>query len=270
MNQIIPVRCAYSHLLPIDTLNDLQRQSKNRTELMLQRLRTSILELGFAFPMFFWRDRKGQVWVLDGHGRLHVLKQLLAEGYRFVLPDGGDTVHVPALEIQARNKKEAYQLLLALNSRYGYFTEDGLMELAHSDSEFAEALRESYQTFALLPDVNLSILDRILEQSWETVADVLRNQLVQQARQASAEPECSEPLSEHAGADASHEYLQPQTGMSGHIVLKNKNNPLYEDISTVCPICGGHLNVLYRDGRWTLYPVFKEGQFNEDGDSEAV
>ncbi len=64
------------------------------------------MKYGWIAPIFIWNKN----YILDGHGRLLILEQLLKEGY--IIND------LPIVDIEAKTKKEAAQILLAINSKY--------------------------------------------------------------------------------------------------------------------------------------------------------
>ena len=80
-------------------------------------LKQSILKLGFVIPLFIWEKGK---YISDGAGRFMTLELLEYEGYE--IPD------LPFIPIQAKSKKEAKQITLAISSQYGLITPDSIGE----------------------------------------------------------------------------------------------------------------------------------------------
>src|SRR3972149_6788372 len=115
----IPVRCKGNRYLPYDKLKTLQGDLKEMTEANAEKLKASILKYGWVAPVFVW----GSDYILDGHGRLLVLGEFLKEGYTI-----GD---LPVVDIEAQTKKEAAEILLAINSKYQTITDDGLYQFMH-------------------------------------------------------------------------------------------------------------------------------------------
>lgn len=109
----IEITCSGSKSLPIDDLKDFQGNLKTLPKAELEKLKRSIVNHGFSFPVFVWKKN-----ILDGHQRIFATKKLLKEGY--AIDD------IPVVEIQAKDKKHAAQKLLLLNSRFADFTEDGI------------------------------------------------------------------------------------------------------------------------------------------------
>jgi len=60
---------------------------------------------------------------MDGHQRIFTVNKLLQEGYAIG--------NIPVVEIEARDKTEAAEKLLVLNSNYAKITEDGLSEFVN-------------------------------------------------------------------------------------------------------------------------------------------
>ncbi len=147
----IPIRCKGSRTLSYRVLKPFQGNLKEMSKDSADKLRASILKYGWRFPVFVWKEGKTE-WVHDGHGRLLVLKSLIAEGY--TIDD------LPVADIEAKDKREAAELLLALNSHYGRLTEEGLYEFMH-DMEIDPAALTAID----LPDIDMS---EFLEGYFET------------------------------------------------------------------------------------------------------
>jgi len=122
--KIIPITCTGTSAISISELVDLQGNLKSRTAEQIGKLRNQILKHGFSFPFFVWKDKKIN-YTLDGHGRTGVVKTLLEEGYLFKNGSGETTDKLPCDFISAKDKKEAKEKLLALNSQFGKITEQG-------------------------------------------------------------------------------------------------------------------------------------------------
>lgn len=126
----IKIACEAKVCLPLSSLQDFQGNLKTRTPQQLQQIQTSIEKYGFSFPFFVWKQGKKN-WCLDGHGRMATLQQMQAEGWT-----------VPALPVayvQAKDRAEAKQKLLRMNSAYGDWDTQGVQDfLADIDVELSE------------------------------------------------------------------------------------------------------------------------------------
>ena len=91
----------------------LQGDLKTLPDENKKKLKASILKYGFRFPLFVWTDSEGAKWINDGHQREKVLAELEAEGYE--IPP------LPYVEVEAKDRREAAELLLLANSRYGEY-----------------------------------------------------------------------------------------------------------------------------------------------------
>ena len=109
----IKITCKGSKSVPLEDLAEFQGNLKTLSEKSFEKLKRAILKHGFSFPVFVWRN-----YIIDGHQRLSVIKVLIDEGYSID--------KIPVVEIQAKNKKEAGEKLLLLNSQYAKMTEEGL------------------------------------------------------------------------------------------------------------------------------------------------
>ena len=92
----------------IDLQGDLKTLPKENQE----KLKNSIINYGIRFPAFIWQS-EGKKYIVDAHQRKKVFVILEKEGW--TIPE------VPYTNIFAKNKKEAAELLLQANSRYGVY-----------------------------------------------------------------------------------------------------------------------------------------------------
>lgn len=124
-DKTIRVTCEGSFSVNIDDLHELHSY-KDLTEEAYQRAKTSILELGFSFPIFVWVDSLNQHYIIDAHQRKRVLTRMRdMEGYTIPL--------LPAVKIHAEDKVEAKKKILAQESQYGDITEEGLYEFINEE-----------------------------------------------------------------------------------------------------------------------------------------
>ena len=132
MKQIktISIKCETKDYLDWHNITEFQGGLKIRDEADIEKAKTSILKYGWSFPFFVWVSGKTN-YCLDGHARIKVLKALEEEGY--LIPE------LPVVYIQAKNKTEAKQKLLRLNSNFGHFTKESVLEFAEDiDLNFDE------------------------------------------------------------------------------------------------------------------------------------
>jgi hypothetical protein len=115
----IKVSCDITDTLPLDQIIEFQGEFKKRDQYDIENIKKSLKKHGIAFPFFIW-EHEGVHHCLDGHGRKLALVQLRQEGY--AIPP------VPAVYILAKDRAEAVQKLLRLNSRYGTMTEDSVAD----------------------------------------------------------------------------------------------------------------------------------------------
>ncbi len=136
-NKQIPIRCKGNRYLPFDKFKTFQGALKEMSEANAGKLRQSILKYGWVAPVFVWNKND----ILDGHGRLLVLGELLKEGCTI-----GD---LPVVDIEAKTKKEAAEILLAINSKYQTITDEGLYQFMNEMDLGIEDL-----TIFELPDID--------------------------------------------------------------------------------------------------------------------
>lgn len=142
----IAITCQYSKLVPLETLIPLQGQLKKINATLLEKLKKSIVELGFSFPVFVWGD-----YILDGHQRITAaLPALIAEGYTI---DG-----IPVVEVVADSLAHAAEKLLAVTSRYGDFFDVGVFDFLNEFNLDENRLDDMVR----LPDIDFAIFDDAL------------------------------------------------------------------------------------------------------------
>lgn len=130
----VSIKCKAADALPLDALQDFQKNLKHLPEKSYWKLRNNILEHGFSAPIFVWL-KGDQNFILDGKQRLIVLKDLAKEGYE--IPP------LPVAYIEAQTEKEAKQKLLTITSRYGKATVAGLDEfLLEAELDLKDVVEE--------------------------------------------------------------------------------------------------------------------------------
>lgn len=138
MSKVIPIRCKGNRYLSFTEIKAFQGNLKEMSKENFLKLRNLILKHGWIAPVFVWNEDK----ILDGHGRLLVLGELIKEGYSID--------KIPVVDIEAETKKEAAEILLAINSHFQSITDQGLYEfMATMEIDLSEL-----QDF-VLPDINL-------------------------------------------------------------------------------------------------------------------
>jgi DNA modification methylase len=143
----IPIKCKGNRYLSHEVLKDFQGNLKKITKENLEKLKKSIIQNGWVAPVFVWNGN----YILDGHGRLKALRELIKEGYSIG--------KIPVADIEAETKEEAGKILLAINSHYQEITEEGLKEFIADFNIDIESLNDF-----ILPDVNILRLINSLTQ----------------------------------------------------------------------------------------------------------
>ena len=99
----------------------------------IAKLKTSIVNNGFATPLFIW-ESKGKNILIDGFHRILAYKELSADGTT-IPPE------VPALFVDCKDRKDAKKLLLILNSHYAQIQRDALWDFV-SDLNYDDLVNE--------------------------------------------------------------------------------------------------------------------------------
>ena len=137
----IKITCTGAAVLGIEKLSLFQGNLKELSKENYEKLKQEIIKHGFSFPVFVWKN-DGKNHVLDGHQRINVLLAMQKEGY--TIPK------LPVDWIQAKDKREAKEKILAAVSQYGKITEEGLYEFTNT----AGIKFEDFKAFTDLPGIN--------------------------------------------------------------------------------------------------------------------
>ena len=90
-------------------LENLQGALKTTTPAKIEKLKKSIKKYGVFVPKSVWIDN-GTYYIEDGHQTIKALTELKKEGY--TIPT------IPYVEITSKNRKEAGEKLLMINSKF--------------------------------------------------------------------------------------------------------------------------------------------------------
>jgi len=132
--------------MDLDDLAELQGDLKTLSKADYQRLKKSIVDLGFSFPAHIWRDPDGKAWILDAHQRCRTLKNMRDK-------EGWTIPPLPICEVEAKDIKEAKRKCLAAASQYGVVESQGLYEFM---SEADLSLPEIEDSFRF-PEIDMGV-----------------------------------------------------------------------------------------------------------------
>jgi hypothetical protein len=90
-------------------LKEMQGDLKITTPTKIEKLKSSIRKYGIFIPKFVWVDN-GTYYIEDGHQTIKALRELEKGGYTVPL--------IPYVAIEAKDRKEAGEKLLMINSRF--------------------------------------------------------------------------------------------------------------------------------------------------------
>jgi DNA modification methylase len=149
----ISIKCDCKDFLKLEDMTVMQGGLKARDDSDYEKIKKSILTYSFSFPFFIWKSGKTN-YLIDGTGRFNcLLKMQNEEGY--LIPE------LPVVYIQCKNKTEAKQKLLRLNSQYGKMTKESVLE-------FASDIDLNFDEIAL-PDTTICFEDE--QETQETEGD---------------------------------------------------------------------------------------------------
>ena len=143
MKQIktISIKCDCKDFLKLEDMTVMQGNLKERNDTDYEKIKKSILTYSFSFPFFIWKNGKTN-YLIDGTGRHSCLLRMQEEGY--IIPD------LPVVYVACKDKNEAKQKLLRLNSQYGHMTKESVLDFTDGlDLNFDEiALPDSIFDFS--------------------------------------------------------------------------------------------------------------------------
>lgn len=120
MDKTVVMKCEGALRIPLEELLDLQGGLKELSPENKLKLRTEILNTGFAFAPHVWVDADDKKYLVDGHQRTSILRDLKAEGY--------EVPPVPVSTVEAPTMAEAKRRILQASSQYGEMTAQGLYD----------------------------------------------------------------------------------------------------------------------------------------------
>ena len=136
MSKEIKITCTGADTVPIEHLIPFQGNLKELSKQNHAKLKKSMIDYGFSFPVFVWRN-DNKMNLLDGHQRLQTLTLMQGEGW--TIPP------LPVVWIDALDEKEAKTKLLLAVGQYGKITDEGLFEFISQSSLDMELLKESVE-----------------------------------------------------------------------------------------------------------------------------
>lgn len=152
--QEVKINCQGAGHLRLDELVPFQKELKRLGCKNFDRLQKSLVQYGFCFPFFVWEQDEVH-YTIDGHQRDEVLRAMAARPQSFKLPET-----FPVVFVEAKNRREAAELILLQSSHYGTITELG----------FEAFVGEYDLNLAQLEPLNLSHLDFKIKPSFVTQA----------------------------------------------------------------------------------------------------
>jgi hypothetical protein len=143
----ILIACDTKDAIDWRDIKPLQGRYKTRTPEQIEKLCSLIIKRGIRFPSFITKIGD-DVWAIDTHGRLLAFAELEKRGC--TIPP------IPVVYVNAKNKKEAKQLLLECDSRYGTASQEGFEEFVEDLDVSAfedEADMNRFYSGLELPDI---------------------------------------------------------------------------------------------------------------------
>lgn len=142
----ISIKCDCKDFLKLEDMTVMQGNLKERNDTDYEKIKKSILTYSFSFPFFIWKNGKTN-YLIDGTGRHSCLLRMQEEGY--IIPD------LPVVYVDCKDKNEAKQKLLRLNSQYGHMTKESVLD-------FAEGLDLNFDEISL-PDTTIDFFNDVEE-----------------------------------------------------------------------------------------------------------
>lgn len=127
---MIKIECKANDTLAIEKMKLFQGTLKTRLPEDYVKIQKSIEQYGFSFPFFIW-NYKGDNWVIDGTGRYETLNKMKEAGEK--IPE------LPVVYINCKDKEDAKQILLRINSQYGSLSQKSVEKFSEDiEVEYAD------------------------------------------------------------------------------------------------------------------------------------
>lgn len=143
MSKEIKVTVKGSETLPLNKLEPFQGSLKNLSDENYEKLKATILKLGFSFAVHVWKNNS-KYYILDGHQRIWTVNKMIDE-------EGYSCPRIPINIVSAKNIKEAKRKVLAAASQYGSIQKQGLHDFINEASISFEELELSFD----FPEIEL-------------------------------------------------------------------------------------------------------------------
>jgi hypothetical protein len=129
MMEKLEIKEVSSGLIDFRELQPLQPETyKKLGSRGFDRMWNALGAKGFRVPFQVWKSPDdGTVFILDGHQRRTFINALKDRGIPMEV-DGQETFMVPVVYIFAESKKDAAEMLLAIDSQYGDRDVDGMLD----------------------------------------------------------------------------------------------------------------------------------------------
>ena len=115
----LQIKCETKDSIQMEQLTEFQGKLKELSEKNYKKLRKELETEGFIDPVRVWKQ-KDKNFILDGHQRLRVMKEMKKEGWK--------VPKVPIVFVKPRDEKQAKRWVLSLTSQYGRVGHEELYE----------------------------------------------------------------------------------------------------------------------------------------------
>lgn len=126
---MIEIKCNAPATIKLGELTPFQGDLKKRNLSDIQALASSLKVEGLLMPFVVWRH-EGSNFILDGHGRLAALTELM------LLDNSVAAQDFPCIEVIASDEIEAKKALLQITSQYGKITKNGAINFCSTLPEY--------------------------------------------------------------------------------------------------------------------------------------
>lgn len=139
---VVRITCSSTDLIDPKKLTPFQGELKWLEDAQYKKLKTSLLNHGFVFPVFGWKHRRKN-YTIDAHQRLLALTKMRSEGIEL---EGNK---VPIVWVEADNEVDARKLILLAVSQYGRYDYESMYKfMSEGGVGFDDVKREmDFPTF---------------------------------------------------------------------------------------------------------------------------
>ncbi len=135
----LAINCTGIEMIPLPKLKPFQGGFKELRPEEKAKLKLEMRELGMLEPITCWKDEDGKVWIMNGHQRVSLLREMV-KAEEIEIADPG----LPVQYVQAKDAGHAASIVLALASTYGRINKRGFEKFKEKNGLEDEYIQDRF------------------------------------------------------------------------------------------------------------------------------